>query len=213
MKITKFTFNGFQENTFVLYDDSGEAVIVDPGCYEREEEKMLESFIEEKNLKPVRLLNTHFHLDHIFGNKFVCDKWNLTPEGHIKDKPTFDMAAQSAELYGFSGFKPSPEPDYSLKEGDVFSFGNTDLDILFTPGHAPGHIVAVQKECASIIGGDVLFNGSIGRPDLPGGDFAELEKSIKEKLYTLPDDYTVYCGHGPETTIGKEKQSNPFVTG
>lgn len=212
MQVTKFTFNGFQENTFVLYDETGECVIVDPGCYERHEEKELSGFISANDLKPKVLLNTHFHLDHIFGNKYVFETYGLKPTACRLDLPTLAMAEQSAQLYGFSNYRTSPEPEHFIDEGDVLTFGNTKLDIYFTPGHAPGHIIAVNHETKDVIAGDVLFNGSIGRTDLPGGNFADLEQSIQRKLYTLPDDFTVYCGHGPDTTIGKEKQSNPFVT-
>ncbi len=212
MQLTKFTFNGFQENTYVLYDKTGECVIVDPGCYEPREEQELSDFITSQKLTPKILLNTHFHLDHIFGNQFVSKTYGLTPTGCRADLPTLQMAAQSAQLYGFGKFNESPEPGRYIDEGDQLRFGETQLEIYFTPGHAPGHIIAVHHNSKTVIGGDVLFSGSVGRTDLPGGNFTDLATSIKKKLYTLPDDYTVYCGHGPETTIGKEKKSNPFVS-
>ena len=211
MLVTKFTFNGFGENTFVLHDETKEAVIVDPGCYEREEEEALKNFIQNEGLKPVMLLNTHFHLDHIFGNRFVHETYGLLPLGHEKDMLNFNLAERSAEMYGFRDFKMSPAPERFISEKDELTFGNTTLEIRFTPGHAPGHIVFVHHPSKSVINGDVLFHGSIGRTDLPGGDADTLFNSIRTALYTLPDDYVVYCGHGPETTIGREKASNPFV--
>lgn len=211
LKIQKFTFNPFQENTYVLYDDSQEAVIVDPGCYETFEEEELVAFIESKNLKPVKLINTHFHLDHILGNQFVANKYDLKVEGHKAGLPTYQMAEPSANMYGFGVYKPSPAPQVFWEEGDVISFGGQSLEVLFVPGHAPGHIALIHRESKSVINGDVLFAGSIGRTDLPGGDFDTLKKSIQEKMYKLPDDYKVYCGHGPETTIGTEKRTNAFV--
>jgi glyoxylase-like metal-dependent hydrolase (beta-lactamase superfamily II) len=211
LKIQKFTFNPFQENTYVLYDDSQEAVIVDPGCYETFEEEELTAFIESKNLKPVKLINTHFHLDHILGNQFVAKKYDLKVEGHKAGLPTYQIAEPSANMYGFGGYKPSPAPQVFWEEGDVISFGGQSLEVLFVPGHAPGHIALVHHESKSVINGDVLFAGGIGRTDLPGGDFDTLVKSIQQKMYKLPDDYKVYCGHGPETTIGTEKQTNAFV--
>lgn len=211
MKLEYFTFNPFQENTYVLYDNSKECIIVDPGCYTIPEQNQLAQFIEENDLIPKKLVCTHFHLDHIFGNQFVTNKWNLQIEGHSADIPTLEMGEKSAAIYGFDNYIPSPPIDHFIEEGDQIKFGNTVLDVLFVPGHAPGHIALVHHESKTVINGDVLFQGSIGRTDLPGGDFATLEKSIKEKLYTLPEDYVVYAGHGPSTTIGFEKQHNGFV--
>ncbi len=211
MKLEYFTFNPFQENTYVLYDNSKECIIVDPGCYTVSEQNQLAQFIEENELIPKKLVCTHFHLDHIFGNQFVTNKWNLLVEGHSADVATLEMGEKSAALYGFDNYIPSPAIEHFIEEGDQIKFGDTVLDVLFVPGHAPGHIALVNHESKTVINGDVLFQGSIGRTDLPGGDFATLEKSIKEKLYTLPEDYVVYAGHGPSTTIGFEKQHNGFV--
>jgi glyoxylase-like metal-dependent hydrolase (beta-lactamase superfamily II) len=211
MKLHYFTFNPFQENTFVLYDETKECVIIDPGCYSSEEQDQLVNYIEKNGLKPKKLVCTHFHLDHIFGNYFVSKKWGLDVEGHRLDLPTLQLGEQSAKMYGFDGYQPSPEIKHFIDEGDKITFGNTELDILFVPGHAPGHIALVHHASKTIINGDVLFQGSIGRTDLPGGDYATLENSIKQKMYQLPDDYKVYAGHGPSTTIGNEKQFNAFV--
>lgn len=210
MEITSITFNPFQQNMTVAWDDSGECVIVDPSNHNTSEDQALAAFIEEKNLKPVRLLNTHAHLDHILGNAYVANKWGLAVEMHEKDLPTFALAEASSHLYGIP-YTPSPEPSVFLEEGDQVKFGNTVLDVIFCPGHAPGHIAFISHPDKVVIGGDVLFQMSIGRTDLPGGDFPTLEKSIREKFYTLPDDYTVLPGHGPQTTIGFEKSNNQFV--
>lgn len=213
MNIHYFTFNPFQENTYVLYDDTHECIIVDPGCYEPHEEKALKRFIEENGLKPQKLVLTHFHLDHIMGNYFVAKRWGIDLMGHRKGLPTLKMDKTSASMYGFNAYQPSPEPAEFIEHGAIFSFGSTELEVRFVPGHSPGHIALIHHESKSVIGGDVLFQGSIGRTDLPGGDYATLEQSIKEQLYTLPDDYRVYPGHGPATTIGNEKQFNAFVRG
>tara|TARA_Y100000782_G_C10187802_1_gene267882 strand:- start:5318 stop:5956 length:639 start_codon:yes stop_codon:yes gene_type:complete len=210
MTVQHFTFNGFQENTYILSDDSKECIIVDPGCSNVQEQAILEQYIEENGLMPKKLVCTHFHIDHILGNKFVATKWNLEVEGHEKGLITWGYGEQTAAIYGFP-YDPSPKPTVFLEEGDQVKFGNTVLDILFVPGHAQGHIALVNHASHEVIAGDVLFNGSIGRTDLPGGDYNTLEQSILTKLYPLPDDYVVYCGHGPSTTIGKEKASNPFV--
>jgi len=210
ISVHSFTFNGFQENTFVLVDRENEALIIDPGCYDRGEQEQLRSFIEERELRPVRLVNTHFHLDHILGNAFVSRTYGLAVESHRAGLPVLEMADVSAQLYGFTGYEPSPTPQVFWEEGDIIPFGG-GLKVLFVPGHSPGHIALVSEEDGFVVGGDVLFNGSIGRTDLPGGSMPELERSIREKMYTLPDEYTVYCGHGPETTIGHEKRTNPFV--
>ncbi len=210
MKIQRFTFNYFQENTYVLYDSTNECVIIDPGCSNREEEKELVKFIEDKNLKPVLLLNTHCHIDHILGNAFVSITYGLSLHIHKNDLHVLNAGPRIAESYGFP-YTPSPQPGHFLEEGQKINFGETVLDIVFTPGHSPGSVCFINHSEKVVIGGDVLFQGSIGRTDLPGGDFQTLADSIKARLYTLPDDYTVYPGHGGETTIGVEKITNPFV--
>jgi hydroxyacylglutathione hydrolase len=207
-----FTFNPFQENTFLIAS-GGECVIIDPGCFDRREKQELEDFVLENSLKPVRLLNTHCHIDHVLGNAFVSEKWNLKPEIHQDDLSILQAMPNYGHMFGVGGIEESPMPEKFLNEGDVIEFGNCKLDILFVPGHAPGHIVFINHKEKYIIGGDCLFNGSIGRTDLPGGNHETLLKSISEKLYSLPDDYTVFPGHGPETTIGHEKKFNPFVRG
>lgn len=210
MKIKRFTFNYFSENTYVLYDETLECAVVDPGCCNREEEQQLQQFIEEQKLKPVLLLNTHCHIDHILGNHFVASGYKLGLNIHPTEHPVLQSGVIVADRYGIP-YHPSPEPSAFLKEGVAVTFGNTSLDVLFTPGHSPGSVCFVNHSGQSVIAGDVLFNGSIGRTDLPGGNFETLAHSIRTQLYTLNDVYTVYPGHGEPTTIGQEKQSNPFV--
>jgi len=205
-----FTFNGFQENTYILYDETKQCVIIDPGCYSNEEQQTLSTFITDNNLTPVKLLNTHGHIDHVLGNNYVAYKYNIGLEIHEKDLPTLHATPEYGHLYGFN-IDPSPEPTHLLKDGEIVSFGNSKLEVLFTPGHSAGHVVFVSHEDEFIINGDVLFQGSIGRTDLPGGDYNTLINSIKSKLFTLPDNYKVYTGHGASTTIGFEKSNNPFL--
>jgi hydroxyacylglutathione hydrolase len=208
--INTFTYNGFQENTYVLTDETNEAVIIDPGCYSTTEQTELYNFIKNKNLNPVKLLNTHCHIDHILGNNFVATKFGVELYIHQLDLPTLHATTEYGHLYGFTVDK-SPEPAHFLKDGDVVKFGNSTLEVIFTPGHAPGHVVFVNHEQRFVINGDVLFRGSIGRTDLPGGNHQTLIDSIKTKLFTLPDDFVVHTGHGPTTTIGYEKKYNPFL--
>ncbi|QSE97936.1 MBL fold metallo-hydrolase [Fulvivirga lutea] len=209
IQVQSFTFNPFLENTYVLYDETKEAIVIDPGCYENYEKEQLNSFIEEQNLNVKRLINTHCHIDHVFGNEYVKNKYGVKLEVHEADVATLRAVKAYAPSYGFQHFEES-EVDLSLKEGDIVKFGNSELDVLFVPGHAPGHIALHSKADNICINGDVLFRESIGRTDLPGGDFDTLIKSIHDKLFALPDETVVYCGHGPETTIGHEKQYNPF---
>lgn len=206
--IQKFTFNAFQENTYVLSDEKGVCVIIDPGCYDRNEERILTSYIESNELKPVALLNTHAHIDHILGNQFVCSQYSIDHYLHEKDLPTLKAVESYAHAYGFTGYKPSPEPSHFLHHGEELIFGSIRLKVLFTPGHCPGHVVFFQPEERFVINGDVLFQGSFGRVDLPGGDMETLKESIFNTMFNLPDDTVVYCGHGPETTIGTEKRFN-----
>ncbi|GAB3527536.1 MBL fold metallo-hydrolase [Pontibacter brevis] len=210
MKITCFTFNPFQENTYILHDDTRECVVIDPGCYEKQEQEQLQRYIEENNLKVVHLLNTHCHVDHVLGNKFVADTYKVGLEIHPDDEQTLRAIPAYAPAYGFQKYA-EVLPEAYLKEGDTVKFGETELQVLFTPGHAPGHVVFYNGPEKICIGGDVLFQNSIGRTDLPGGDFDTLIHSIKSKLFALPDEVTVYPGHGPETTIGHERNNNPFL--
>ena len=211
IQIQNFVFSPFMENTYVLYDETNEAIIVDPGCYEQAEKDELVDFIESKGLKVTKLINTHCHIDHVFGNAFVKKKFQVSLFIHPEDEATLRSVEVYAPAYGFQNYETS-EADEFFQEGEQIIFGNSSLDILFTPGHAPGHVVLLNEEQKICIGGDVLFDGSIGRTDLPGGDFDTLIKSIHEKLFTLSDDFTVYPGHGGTTTIGKEKVSNPFCS-
>jgi hydroxyacylglutathione hydrolase len=210
MKIHHFCFNPFQENSYILYDESKECVLIDPGCYDSREQQILSGFIAKEGLKPMRLLNTHCHIDHVFGNKFVADRYQLQLEIHAKDKTVLESLLQVAKLYNLNA-EASPEPSVFLEEGNKIIFGNSELDIVFTPGHSPGSICFISHKDKSVIGGDVLFLESIGRSDLPGGNQEVLLESIRRKLFQLPDDYRVYPGHGQSTTIGHEKKHNPFL--
>jgi hydroxyacylglutathione hydrolase len=209
--IQAFTFNPFQENTYVLFDETKECVIIDPGCYEKAEQETLKNFIETNDLNPVKLLNTHCHIDHVLGNKFVADTWGLDLEMHELDLPLLHSVKDYCTAYGFTNYEESPEPKTFLKEGEQITFGNSSLDILFTPGHAPGHITLHSTEQNFVIAGDVLFLASIGRTDLPGGDYDTLIDSIKTVLLPLADETQVFCGHGPSTTIGFERTNNSFL--
>lgn len=208
--IQSFTFNPFSENTYLLYDETGEAIIIDPGCYDSGEFSALYDFIETHKLKPVRIVNTHAHIDHVLGVQAVKVKYNIPFSLHKIDEPLLKAVKTYAPNYGFPRFD-EPEIDSYLIEGETVKFGNSTLKIIFVPGHAPGHVAFVSDEQRFVIGGDVLFRQSIGRTDLPGGDFETLIDSIRHKLFTLDDDYTVYAGHMGPTTIGFEKKNNPFL--
>ena len=211
MKLKSFTFNQFYENTFIVSDSTNDCIIIDPGCYSNDEKNILKKYIEDNNLNPVKLINTHCHIDHILGNKFVAKTWDLNLETHQNDIELLENSAEIARLYGFIDYEKSPSTTQFLNEGDIVEFGNSKLKILYTPGHAPGHISLYSKEEKFIISGDVLFKSSIGRTDLPGGDFNILIESIKTKILCLDDDTVVYCGHGPATTVGYERANNPFL--
>jgi glyoxylase-like metal-dependent hydrolase (beta-lactamase superfamily II) len=209
--IASFTFGPFEENTYILYDETKECVIIDPGCQSIEEKNTLAHYIEEHKLKPVKLLLTHTHIDHILGNNFVCGKYNLKPEINKLELPMLQNAKMIGDMYGIAT-EPSPDAEVFLTEKDTVRFGNSELKILFIPGHSPGALCFYHSKEKFVIAGDVLFYESIGRTDLPGGDYAALIKGIREKLFTLADDFKVYSGHGPSTTIGHEKKHNPFLT-
>ncbi|MCH5715374.1 MBL fold metallo-hydrolase [Niabella hibiscisoli] len=194
LSVHKFTFNPIQENTYVLYAENGDCCIIDPGCYFDEERNELVRFIQSKNLKPVYLLNTHCHLDHVFGNKFVSETWQLPLYLHETEKMVLSFAPKSADMYGLPFENYNGEMKW-LNPGDVIKIGDNELKVLFTPGHSPGSVSFYNEKDGYVISGDVLFSGSIGRTDLPGGDYDQLEQSIKTELYTLPDETKVYSGH------------------
>jgi len=211
LDIQSFTFNAFQENTYIIYDkDSKECFIVDPGCSRPAEEQELIGFIEEQGLIPKRLINTHCHIDHVLGNLFISEKYGLELEAHKLEIPVLASGVQVSNMYGIP-YKPSPAISKFLEEGEELSLGNVKIDILLTPGHSPGSLSFYCKESNFILSGDVLFLNSIGRTDLPGGDYKTLIGSIAAKLLPLPNDVEVYSGHGPSTTIGHERATNPFL--
>jgi len=209
VQVSIFTFNDFQENTYILHDDTKECVIVDPGISNEIEEIQFKEYIIARGLTPKHLVNTHCHIDHVLGNQFVADTYNLPLIAHKGEQIVLDFVPQMSSMYGIP-YKGSPNIERFLDEGDQLEFGNSILEVLFTPGHSPASISFFNKESKTLIAGDVLFQGSIGRTDLPGGDYDTLIKVVKEKFFTLPDDTIVYPGHGPQTTIGIEKSSNPF---
>lgn len=209
INIKQFVFNPFMENTYVVYDDNKNAAIIDPGCYEGYEQDELVNFIKSEGLNVQQLINTHCHIDHVLGNAFVKDKFGVELYMHENDLPVLQAVPSYSAAYGFANYQTS-QPDHFLKEGDIHKIGNIEFEVLFLPGHAPGHIGFMNESEKVFIGGDVLFDGSIGRTDLPGGDHDTLISSIQNKLFKYNDEVKVYSGHGPETTLGKEKATNPF---
>ena len=210
MNIKTFTVNGFAVNSFVLYDDSGECLIIDPGFYEQKEKDSLLKFISENELKPIKVLNTHCHVDHILGNRFVCEQFQIPLSAHEEDEFLLNRASQMGEIFGFKGVSSPPVDDY-LKQDDTVRFGNSEIEVIHTPGHSPGSVSFFNKQDGFIIAGDVLFAGSIGRTDLPKGNYKTLISSIMDKLLILPAETTVFPGHGPSTTIRHEYDTNPFL--
>jgi hydroxyacylglutathione hydrolase len=210
LTVKAFSFNPVEENTYVLYNEKGGCCIIDPGFYFPEEKEKFKRSIEENNLQPILLLNTHCHLDHVFGNKFVHDTWGLLLHIHEKEKQMLDFAPASGQMWQLP-FENYEGDLIFIGENSRIEIGNDELEVRFTPGHSPGHVCFYDEADGFAISGDVLFNGSIGRTDLPGGDFHTLINSIQTQLFTLPDDTKIYCGHGPMTTIGFEKMNNPFV--
>ncbi len=210
INIKQFTFNPVSENTYVLFDETNECVIIDPGMYDATEQNAMVRFIQEKSLKPVLLLNTHCHYDHVFGNKFVYDQWGLKPQFHKGELYVLQAIPGYVPQMGLS-YELSPEPEVFLQETGSVKFGNSQLELIFAPGHSPAHLCFYAPIDNFLIGGDVLFYTSIGRTDLPGGNHSQLISSIKNNLFILPDNCKVYPGHGQPTTIGFEKQNNPFL--
>jgi glyoxylase-like metal-dependent hydrolase (beta-lactamase superfamily II) len=210
LTVKTFVFSPVQENTYVLSDQKDACCIIDPGCYFGNERMELQEYIEQQGLTPEVLLNTHCHLDHVFGNKFVYDTWDLPLHIHEKEKEVLELAPAIGREWGLP-FENYRGPLAPLKPGEKVFLGEDELDILFLPGHSPGSVGFYCAKQGFLIAGDTLFRDSIGRTDLPGGDHMTLLSSIREVLWALPDDTVVYPGHGEETTIGWEKKHNPFV--
>ena len=210
LNIKTFVFSPIQENTYLLYDGFNNCAIIDPGCYFDAEKDQLVGFIQKSGLVPKMLLNTHCHLDHVFGNKYIAETFGLVAQIHEKEKPVLEFAPASGPMWNMPFDNYTGELIF-LKEGDTLTMGTDELLVIEAPGHSPGHICFYCAKQGFLIGGDVLFQGSIGRTDLPGGNHAQLIKSIKEKLLVLPDDTMVYSGHGSPTTIGEEKLHNPYL--
>ncbi|WP_296698553.1 MBL fold metallo-hydrolase [Algoriphagus sp.] len=210
LNIKTFTFNPFQENTYLLYDETGEGALIDPGCYEESERQELKNFIIENNIKLTQLLNTHCHIDHVLGNAWAKRTFGIPLLIHKEDLPVLKSVEAYAPNYGFKMYEGA-EPDDYLKEGESIKVGNESLKIIYVPGHAPGHVVFYHEGSKKLISGDTIFKGSIGRTDLPGGNQNLLFAKIKSELFSLPEETVAYPGHGPKTTIGFEKIHNPFV--
>lgn len=210
ISINKFTFNDFEVNTFVLADESKECLIIDPGCFSLEEKNELRKHIDESELKPLKIVNTHCHVDHILGNAYISETYNITVTAHKDDQHLLDEVSEYGQFFGFTVESPPTISEY-VEEGGIIKLGESMLKVIHVPGHSEGSIALYCPEQKFIIAGDVLFNGSIGRTDLPGGNFETLINSIKTKMLTLPGDVTVYPGHGPSTTIKHEIDTNPFL--
>jgi glyoxylase-like metal-dependent hydrolase (beta-lactamase superfamily II) len=208
--IRKFVFNDFMVNTYILYDETNECMIIDAACIEESEKKQLSDFIVNNKLKLKRNINTHCHVDHILGQDFIATTYGIYPEYHQASIPFFETLREIGASFGYR-IDRIPSAKGYLHDGNLIKFGNSELKVLYTPGHADGSVCLYQHAQRFVITGDVLFRESVGRTDLPTGNYNILMKSIKEKLFTLPDDVVVYPGHGPETTIGYEKANNPFI--
>jgi hydroxyacylglutathione hydrolase len=210
ISVEVLTFNMFSENTYILYDETKECVIIDPGCSNYQERMELKSLIEGRGLTVKHLLNTHAHIDHVLGNNFVKNTYKVKYHLHKKDLPILQSCTDRADFYGFPGYVGA-EVDVFIEEGDTIEFGNSKLEILFLPGHAPGHVAFISQPDLLCVSGDVLFKRSVGRTDFPLCNHADLMDSIKNKLFKLDDDMVILPGHGPFTTIGEEKKHNPYV--
>lgn len=210
ISLKTFTFNSFQVNTYVLHDETNDSIIIDPACESAHEIEQLIQYIKDNNLNPRAIINTHGHIDHIVGINDIKNTFSIPFKIHLEEKLLLENALYSAQLFGFS-LETIPIVDEFIEEGAIITFGNSSIKALHIPGHSPGSLVYYSEDNKFVIVGDVLFNGSIGRTDLPGGDYDSLISGIKGKLLSLPSDTVVYSGHGPSTTIGQEHDTNPFL--
>ena len=211
MTIKTFTFNPVQENTYLVYDETNEAVIIDAGCVTDTEKQALKKFIEDNGLTLKRVLNTHLHFDHQFGNKFLSDTYGIKPEACKEDEYLLDDVVAHVRSFGLDVKEEAQAIGEYIIENQEIKFGISAFIALHVPGHSPGSMAFYSEKDGVLFAGDVLFRGSIGRTDLPKGDYATLIRSITNKLLPLPDSTVVYSGHGPSTTIGFEKKNNPFL--
>lgn len=210
LKVQKFVFNPFSENTYIVWDDNSKnGAVIDPGCYDDGEREAVDNFIRSNSLNLKFLINTHCHIDHIFGNAYIKKNYDVKFLAPEKDVPLLDMMMNVAKMYAVK-LVPSPQPDELIFDEQKFLLGNTEGKFLFTPGHSPGEVCLYFERDKICFTGDVLFNKNIGRTDLPGGSYDTLIDSIENKLFTLPYDVTIYPGHGATSTIGDEKKNNPF---
>jgi len=208
LEIKKFVFNPFQVNTYLLYDESRECIIIDAGCCNKEEGDRLISYIESEGLKPIKVISTHCHIDHIFYNNYLLKQYGILCYSHREEKIVFDGAMACANSFGFN-----IDTDYKMnyiEEGDVIKFGNTTIEIIHTPGHTSGGICLLERRQGLLFSGDTLFRGSIGRTDLPTGDYDTLIDSIKNKIFVLEENIKIFPGHGDSTSVKEEITSNPF---
>ncbi len=212
MQVKRFVNNPFQEITYLLYDDTKEAVLIDCGCSNAKERERILDYITKKELKLVKLLNTHLHIDHIAGNAFIKEQFNLDPIAHKGDLPIYEQAPQQARAFGFPLDETPPPIHTFLEEGDLILFGSQKLEILHVPGHSPGSICFLNRKQGILIAGDVIFQNSIGRADLWEGDMNLLINGIKTKILTLDNEVIIAPGHGNTTTVGEERQYNPYLT-
>ena len=212
MKIARFEFSLFGINTYVVFDPSSkECAIIDPGIISDEERQAMENFVRSNGLHVTQLINTHLHIDHAIGNEWIRSNFSVGVSAHPDDLPLGERMSQQASMFGIPLEIDDVSIDTELKDGDIIKIGNGELKVIHVPGHSQGSIALYDKADGFLISGDALFAGSIGRTDLPGGNHSQLLDSIRRNLLTLPDDTIVYPGHGPATTIGKEKRSNPFL--
>jgi len=211
LKVEKFVVNPLGENSFVLFDETRECILVDPGFYFEEEFDEIKEFVSKNQLVPVKIVNTHCHFDHIMGVEFIRNEYGIPFEAHPDDAFWVEKVVDQGKMFGFE-INPIRPIDKFLVENENVKFGNTELKVIHVPGHSPGHVCLYNGDAGILVAGDVLFYGSIGRTDLPGGDYHTLISNIRNKLFALPDDTIVYCGHGPETKTGFEKRTNPFLT-
>ena len=208
--VHSLTCNVFGEQTYLVDHGNGEATVVDPGMASRQERDAFQALCAQLDVTPVQVVLTHGHLDHVMGCQWMKDTYGLLPRLHPLDEETYLRGPIAAKMYGVS-MDPLPDPLLDLVPGEMISCGDLALEVRFVPGHAPGHVALVCREHGWVLGGDVLFQGSIGRTDLPGSVPRDLRESIEREMYTLPDDMVVWPGHGGSTTIGAEKRNNPFV--